>query len=719
MKRLFHGIFLVILILALVGIDQANLFAQKSKDKKSSKSSKEGKKSGSSLDNIVIAKVGNESITYKQLEDAFKKNMNRKNLKLSEVPRDSVNEFLSLYVNYRLKVQDALGRGLDKDSAVVADIKQNRDALAVPYFLEKKLTDPNVERIIKNREREVKLAIIYCSVPAQKPNDTTKAFQRATNVLNAIKKGVDFYTMAKDSSDDETSKELGGVQPFITGGMVFRDLENAAYSTKPGEIFPTVIRNPYGYFIVKILENIPRVKVHASHILLAGGDADSVMAHRRADSVLKLINSGAPFNVLAQQNSDDKGSGAKGGDLGGYYTRSLGFENASQKLVPEFEDAMFSLKDGQISGAVKSSYGYHIIRRDTSKSYTRDEELETVKKIYKKQYYEKEKEDLVENLKLNYGWQWNTAVRAELMSNLDSSKTTLDTVWSKKISTELRTKTLYFMPEVSAYAKQGKKTVAPQMLPSEAALSASEKFTVGAFVDSLTKRSDMRATSLGNEGIRRAIGKLVDGKVLAKATKNLETDYPDFAILMKEFRDGILIFKVEEQEVWSKLKFDSARARVFFDSTKSRYRTETKYDLTEIFVTQDSTAQKLYAQAQKGGKFEDIAAQNTERKGFREKKGKWGAVSVKESKLAGRVADNKARAGDILMPMPFEKGFSIVKVNDVLDPRQKTFEEAIPDFAAQFQDLVQKDLSKQWIENLKSKYHVEIQTATINTLWTK
>lgn len=663
----------------------------------SKKNTKTGKKFVSQLPSEVLAKAGSEEITFAQLQEAYKKNMIRKDSSLLEVPRDSVYDFLNMYINYRLKVQEAVSRGLAKDSAVLSDIHENRTALAPAYLLEKRLTEPSVEQLLKRRQRELKIAVILIGLQQAADADTTDAYRKASAVLKMIKGGADFATVARDSSDDDQSRTNGGEIPYITGGMILREVEDAAYSLKPGQVYPQPLRTKYGYFIVKLLKDEPRQRVRGSHILIGTTvERDSTAAYRVADSLRQLLRNGADFATLAREHSDDKASATRGGDLTSFYTRSLGFESGPGKLVPEFEDALFALRDGEISPVVKTTYGYHIIKRDSTRNFSADDERETLKKLYKRQYFERDKEQFLDSLRRAYGYTWNTATLNRVLAVVDSTKSTLDTGWAKDIPGKLRDEALYSTKE--------------------------NKLTVQNFIDSVRRRPDMRGVPLTREGFERALDKMTEQNVLARATEKLEQQYPDFASLMKEYRDALLAFRVEDQEVWSQLKFDSVRARSYYDSTKAQYMTEPRYNLTEIFVTSDTLAQNLYEEATRvfhteGTHFEGLASQYTQRKGMREKNGVIGWATAKENKLAAMVAEKNPKPNAIIGPLRVDNGYVVLRVNEIEYPRQKTFEEALPEFAVGFQDLTQKQLTQQWVERLRSKYPVVIKHDTINSIW--
>jgi peptidyl-prolyl cis-trans isomerase D len=94
-------------------------------------------------------------------------------------------------------------------------------------------------------------------------------------------------------------------------------------------------------------------QVRASHILLETAGKNDADVKKRAEEILKQVQSGADFAALAKKVSEDKGSAANGGDLD-YFGRG--------RMVPEFEETAFKLAPGQTSELVKSQFGYHIIK---------------------------------------------------------------------------------------------------------------------------------------------------------------------------------------------------------------------------------------------------------------------------------------------------------------------------------------------------------------------
>ncbi|KXB98118.1 MAG: hypothetical protein AA908_01565 [Chlorobi bacterium NICIL-2] len=646
----------------------------------------------------VLARVGPEVVTYEDIETTYLRNANRPHKSLMDMPRDTVLEFLRLYTNYRLKVLDAIARGYDKDSAVLSEVAANRRLVAETFLYEKRIVEPNVEQALQRRAYELKPAVIVITIPQGEHADTTAAYAKAMACLRLVQNGASFEQVARDSSDDKETARNGGVLPYITAlSGVIRPLEDAAYALEPGQVYPQPVRARFVYVLVRLLDKRPREMVRVRHILLVPQQGeDSLTVERRADSLLQALQ-GAPverFAETARQLSSDKSSAAGGGLLGNgaFYCRSLGFESDNRRLLPQFEEVLFSLRDGQV-GIARTVYGVHIIRRDSTKPYNPDDERDAVRRLYRRYNFEDDKRAFLDAEKKRAGWLLRENVFAALLAGVNPTKSTRDSAWDAGIGNNLRTEVLY-------------------------TFGARGGLTVGAFIDSLKKHR--QPYTLNRQGLEAAINKITDPMIITELTATLEQQYPQFARLVREFRDGILLFKVEDQEVWSKLKFDTALARAYYDSTASRYKTELAYDVSEIYVFSDSLAKELAEKAKQTraqSEFEALAEQYTQRAGYREKKGHWGKQTVKSSALAKLVAAHEPEEGKVIGPLSFENGYSIVRVNAVYLPRQKTFEEAIPDIASAVQEIKQRQLTEQWLEQLKKKFPVRYEISTINKLF--
>ncbi len=138
-------------------------------------------------------------------------------------------------------------------------------------------------------------------------------------------------------------------------------------------------------------------RVQVRHILIAGTEATS---RAQAEKTLDDLKAGADFAKLAEERSADKGSAAKGGDLGLF---------ARGRMVPEFDEAAFSLKKpGDLSGVVESKFGFHILKLDARKpagtkpfDEVRDELVKEVRSNLQQEARSAEAEKLQQGAKVN------------------------------------------------------------------------------------------------------------------------------------------------------------------------------------------------------------------------------------------------------------------------------------------------------------------------------
>ncbi|MEN9281840.1 MAG: Parvulin-like peptidyl-prolyl isomerase [Bacteroidota bacterium] len=696
----------VLLILCLAATSG---MAQKKKSSKAT-SAAPTKAAPSFAPSTVLATVGSEQVLLGDVERAFQKNLTRRDTRLTSVARDTALEFLRLYTNYRLKVADGRDRGLEQDSAVRVDLQNNRRLLSETFYFDKAVAEKRIRELAIRRMTELEIGVILCAVPEQSTRgwDSAASRRKGERLIAQLKAGADFEKLARDSSDDKETASNGGRLPWISAGSIIKVVEDAAYGLPVGGVCESPLSSRYGYFIVKVYQRSPRINVKFRHILLTpNDDRDSIATDRFADTLVsilamkpsqqntiltarKLTPSGDAFGDLAKAYSDDKTSASKGGYLGGAYSRSSGMENNGARLVKTFEEAIFGLRDGQISGKVKTIFGTHIIIRDSSRVPDSLLEYDNSKRTYRRLYYEEDKRMVLDSVRKTMNSGWNEDVLSQVLSSIDSNKNTQDTGWVRSLSEDLLDRAIFRLP--------------------------GSELTVRQFADTLRRRIDMRGFTLNRAGFDRAMNKIADPIVLDRATSGLEQKYEDFAALMREFNDGILLFKVEEKEVWSRLKFDTTDARAFYDTTRSRWMTERKFDLTEVYVLTDSLLALVNTDVKAGKDLADIAASYSQRDGVRELRGKLSAVSAKSSKVAQQLTPT-AKVGDVIGPVKIEAGWSIIRLDRIIEPEPKTFEAALTELAPAYQDALQKRLTESWLSNVRSRHPVSFNSSNIDKIW--
>lgn len=641
--------------------------------------------------NEVLAQVGDEEITFEVLRRSFNKNKNNEELVFSEIPRDSLKEFLDMFIKYRLKVQFALDNKYDTLPDVVSDFNQNRRLLAESYYYDEMLFEPFILSKTERRKIEKRISIIMQSYSDFGGVDSLDALDTAQTALKEVMEGNPFSEVAKRYSIDKPSRKNGGlIDRWLTAGMFARGLEDAMYETSTGNVYPELINTRKSFWVLKVEDEEPRRYVLASHILIresAEQNTDSI-----ADVVLAKLNSGRKFEEMVHEYSQDPASVKTDGCLQDFYSRSTGFESNGKPVMPEFEKAMFSLRPGEISGKIRTDYGIHIIRCDSIKEVSLKTEEEELRSMYRRLMFHDAKNELLDTLAKKHGFILHKGVLNSMAGLVDTSRTNLTEGWEEKIPAGFSTETLYEM--------NGK------------------KISVGEFIEDFNSNSAFRGYATSRAGFKRAINNTVRPQAFDLETENYEEENEEFAYMAEEFRDGILLFKVQEDMIWSKMKFDTAGAKEFYEQHKKKYKTDFSYDLSEILVFRDSVAQDLYERiTEEDVPFDTVAKNHTQRSGMRQKNGHLGIVSAVKDSRGIAAKEFKPKKGEVLEPIKTDNGIVILKINDIHPVRQKTFEEAIPDFSAEFQEIQQEKLTEQWIENIKKDKKVIINETAIDKIF--
>ena len=145
---------------------------------------------------------------------------------------------------------------------------------------------------------------------------------------------------------------------------------------------------------------------------------------------------------------------------------------------------------------------------------------------------------------------------------------------------------------------------------------------------------------------------------------------------------------------------------------------EQKYDLTEIYVLSDSMAKALDTRIQNGENIADLASQFSQREGGRDKRGALSAGSPKTSKLAQKITPT-TKIGAVIGPFPMDAGWSIIRLDGIVPPQQKSFDNALTDLAPAYQDALQKRLTEQWLSSVRVLHPVVYENAVIDRIWGK
>lgn len=717
-SRIFRSVTIWASAAAVVGsITVASIEAQSGKSAKKSVKTKAAAPAitGKLSTTGTVLKTSFGEVPITEFEAAFRR-MNAKEPYATTL--DSLLEFLDVYADYRLKLQDAKESGLFDDPKIQSEIAGYREMLAGPFVLEKELVDPAVASIYERRRYEINASHFLAKLDANNLTDTAKAYAKAMRAISMLNNGDPMSLVVMNStnnallangdrtvldrqkqtdpakytdgetwegSDDRTSQRVGGSLGYFTGGMTVRPFEEAAYDLPVGTYTRTPVRSKFGYHVIQVYDKKPRIGgVKVSHILvqLSKLAEDTTVAWAKADSIYKVLKSGADFATIAREASEDKTTRERGGDMD--Y-----INHEERRADPAFDAVAYSLKDGEISAPVRTGLGYHIIRRNgTLPMPTFEKEKDMLKQMYKRYYYEDDKKEYIANLQKKFGYRFDHQTFDYFLTRIDTTRTSLDSTWSKNVTAQDRSRVIYTLNN--------------------------ERFTVGAFVDSLNADP---GSPLARIPLMDNIARTATDHSLRIGARELLKKYPDFEVMMQDYQNGIILFELENQRVWSKAVPDSAGVRKFYNDNKAKFLFPERVDVSEIFILSDSLAKSLYKRIMAGESFDDLARQYTERPGFKEKAGRWGLLQKDENEIAKKAFNFVTE--EIKEPFRFQAGYSIVRLNKRVPAMQKTFDEARQEAGSQYQEAKSQELRKAWVDGLRKKYNRKISKETLVANWKK
>jgi peptidyl-prolyl cis-trans isomerase SurA len=239
------------------------------------------------------------------------------------------------------------------------------------------ITDQDVQNYLEqetgsSRQRlAVHLLHILIATPeGATPEDVQAARAKAERLVETLRSGADFSSMAIRESDARQALEggdLGWMEPQRIPSLFVQQVDKM----EPGDISDP-IRNASGFHIIKLAEvkgpqRMIITQTHARHILITTNEIVSdTEAQHHLETLRERIIGGESFEALARSHSDDKASAIKGGDLG--------WTNPGD-MVPEFEEVMDSLPPEQISEPFRTQFGWHIVQVLERRDYDNTEEV--------------------------------------------------------------------------------------------------------------------------------------------------------------------------------------------------------------------------------------------------------------------------------------------------------------------------------------------------------
>lgn len=640
----------------------------------------------------VLLKISDREVTISEFEYVYTKN----NLNPQVMDPKSIEEYLELFINFNLKVYEALELKLDTHNSFITELDGYREQLAQPYLTDQDVTNHLLDEALNRMQYDVRAShILFNLDPFASPEDTVKIWNKAMDIRTRILDGEDFAVLARELSDDPSAKGFSATpnRPAMRGNagdlgyfsvldMVY-PFENAAFSLPVGDV-SLPVRTNYGYHLIKITDKQPSMgRATVAHIMVAvnaeAGEDEQKQAEEKINEIHEKYLAGEEFNTLAERFSDDKASARRGGELPAF---------TSNRMVPEFIKAInFLDQDNPVSPPVRTQFGWHLIKLiDKQKPDEETARTELKNRIGRDSRASISQDVVLERLKNEYKFQ-------EFRENLEP-----------------------FYQWVDSTVFEGKWQVPASKDQGELLFSfANKEFRQHHFSSFIAETQAMRSP----ESIRNYVSSLYEKfwqqKLLDYEENILPQKYPEFKRIMNEYHDGILLFELTDQKVWSKAMKDTTGLQNFYNQNISDYHWKDRYDV--VLYTFESkkaakSGRKKIRRAHKNGlSVEELMAEFNQNS-LLEVTSESGIFEVDENMPALARIGRKKGVSKII---DHDGRFTVAWINEFIPSQSKKLNEIRGLVIADYQNY----LERQWIEELRAKYDYSVNRDALKYLINK
>ncbi|MFN0199992.1 MAG: peptidylprolyl isomerase [Bacteroidia bacterium] len=637
---------------------------------------------------ILLSFPKKEDVNKAEFERVYQKNNGGYDAAAKHSPQQ-YREYLNLYINFKRKVFEAEELGLDKTSAFQAEYNSYKKQLAQPYMGAKEAEEKLIQEAYNRSLTSVSANHLLVKVEELAPaEDTLIAYNKCLAYRDSVIKGKkSFEEMAEKYSEDPSAKDNKGALGYFNVFDMVYPFENGAYNTAVGQI-SMPIRSRFGYHLIKVNDKVKNEgSKRVSHIIIRVGDRysakDSSQAIAKINELYDKLKGGSDFAELARNFSDDPNTASKGGDLG------------DGRLRPELENYKMKLGKGEYSAPFKTAFGWHILRVTDAKTPSTLETMRTElkRKIERDSRSQLSKQALIERIKRENKVTINR-------KNFDTFKAKLTPEFIK-----------------GTWGKKDYKDSADLKLEAYNLLDGKKTVSVAI--------SDYVAYYLKNKGLMRAYSKMspqqaadalltrfIDEQMLQFEEDHLADKNPDYKALLKEYRDGILLFSLMEQKVWKKAVEDSVGLKKYYTDNAKTFQADEMIDVREYRSPDEAVLKQV----------EELMAQGNDEKFIDSVMNSQSALKLrittqtfekgKTESAAKMFGKNVGERSEITKE---GESYKIWIVEKKFPAGIKPFEKAKSECITKYQDQLEKD----WLKALEAKYPVKVNEKTFGKLYKK
>ncbi len=624
--------------------------------------------------NNTILEIDNQTVNKIEFEQIYWKNKKEK-----IATKEDLDEYIQLFINFKLKVIAAEDLGLDTTKKFIDELSGYRVQLEKPYLIDTSINEDLINEAYYRTINEVNASHIMTKLgPNPRSEDTLKAFNKIKDIRNKIISGkVGFEEAAEELSEDPYARSSKGNLGYFNAFKMLYSFECAAYNTPIGKI-SDIVRTKYGYHIVKP-NSIRKAKgrVKTSHIMITTSlKTENNLSKEKINAIYKdLVEKTKTFEELAVEFSEDRKSAKNGGEIG--------WINSGGNFYPEFEEAVFSLNiNGEFSKPFKTPNGWHIVKR---LNYEPVGDLKSMSynlknKIQKDARAQKTKSSFINKLKIEYQ-----------LKNMLNMKELITIIKNKNFNYE------------NMEANKKIKTIKNTLLTF-----SNISYTNYDYIEYLLKSKSIEKNKIDQNLIKQQFEKFINQKIIDFEKTQLEAKHPDFKALMKEYRDGILLFEISDQKIWTKAIKDTAGLKEFYALNKATWIWPNRVNGTLFTSESKKTLKKVSSLKTKKSLSNDSIMSILNKDNLFNLK--YENKIIDDFSKYNLTFDqlNKGYNG----PFNYEEKLVLIYVEEKLPQRNKELKEAEGIIVSAYQNY----LEDQWLTRLKKNHTITINHNTLYSI---
>lgn len=615
----------------------------------------------------ILFSVGDTKVSRQEFEYIYNKNnFNNK----ANYSRESLEDYLQLYVNFRLKVKEAEAQGLDTSARFKTELAAYEKQLLEAY-VEKAIFDSLVYQEYQRGQKDVCISHIFIS--HTQPNGADAA-ALAKDYYQKIKAGTAYNEMAKLSDDKQTASKNGNIGWFNSYQISFAEIEDAVYAMKPGEISAPV-KTRIGYHILRLDSvriALPKIKaaiIKRYYSPTDTGYLSEQSAKAAIDAAYAELKKNVPFEQVVQNYSEDESSRSNKGVLDWF-----GINTYHKK----FEESVYALKDGAYSAPFKTATAWYIVKRlETAPVKPFESVAPSLKaKLQSLQQYQHQIDKFIEQLSEKWKIAYFPAATERFQERLNRIALTTPFVYKDTLP-------------AAVILKIGDKEITENQLGKNI---QSVFYTVN--------------PGLGTDKISMLVKNAIHGQILEQYKQEIKTTHPEFKMLMNEYRNGIMIFNLSESNVWEKASADTAGLRTYYNLHKEDFKAKKKATLRTFYANNAKQAKSLYKLVAKKPDMTD-----------EEMKSNMISLGIVEPEVHVLSVDEesaKSKLEKAFIAKPSKQGsrYLITQLYNIQPERMRALEECRGYVVAAYQE----ELEKKWVDELRKKYPVVIEEQVLDSM---